>query len=798
MRQKEKEKRKINFNGDNIMLRLRITNAKRRKARIKRDKKIRKRLYSNKTIENKKKSLKQKREIFKIPNGEKITWLRQRIIRMQSDLAVVIRERETAQVTRLVKYIIRNKLTQYWAVYKTVSSIGSRFQRILDNVKPKTQREYDFLRKQLWQAIKNPKIYKASPLKRIWIPKNKRDKFRPISKPSYLDKALQYLYLIILDVFQEEFADKDNYGFRPFRSAGWAAKAVTLAVWSRKDFNPPKLAIELDIRKCFDSINQVFILNEVAKVNIADKRYKKKHNLSENDKLTEYIEVIPKEIIEKWLFCGYLDIAGIIRSTENIIIPTQQGIIQGCPISLTIANMVLNGIQEVIEQNREKENWINSKEFKNTIWIKPDDIVSWRYNGKEVLRSTGLNKNNYNTVSEQLRKLGYQDIPKSFTKNFLTYKWQNSRGPWSYKILNVDSMMSKRNKIIDNAWIRAFRFVDDCLILLNDVNMIGKVINNIKDFLSPRGLELNMNKTHICQLHRGEKFQFVGFEFAMMKNHNKWKIYNYPPASQISNVKKKINLLFNKYKLQPYAAYYTVNVVIRGWCAFYASGNSSNSFNNLTHWLWIRTFRYWWEFLKYKKKYRIKSQRQNKKLLAYDVVKTYQKRLRKPLKNKNRANEILYSKVRWWIVPKEYIHNERWIDQDQTFYLEYPRGYKISTPSIISGKNAYLKRDRLELADKAIYWKSGLIQNLIIKSKGCCKLCGCSLLTGSEVNIEIHNIQPIEYAGKRKFTNIAALCDECQQLVTTAIKNKNLELIYILEARKILSNVSNLIAPKTL
>lgn len=775
------------------MTRLRITKARKRKDRIKTDKKVRKRLNSIKTLENKRKSHKQKREIFKIPNGEKLNWLRQKIIKLQSELAVVIRERESAQVTQLIKYIIRNKFTQYWAVYRTISSQGSRSKGITDKVKLSTQKDYDSLRKQLWQIIKCPENYKASPLKRIWIPKPKSSEFRPISIPSYVDRALQHLYLIVLDVFQEEFADKDSYGFRSYRSPGWAAKAVTLAIWQRKSYKPPKFAIELDIRKCFDSISPKFIINEVANVNIADDTYKIKNNIPIYDQITEYIEVIPKVIIEKWLFSGYIDTAGTL-SPKNMIIPTQAAIPQGGPISPTIANMVLNGIQKAIENSTNTE-YIDSQEFKQTIWIKPDDIVSWKFEDKEVLRSTGLNSENYNIVNKQLRELGY-DPPKGMARNFLSYTWPHSRGLWSYKILNKNSMMEKRSKMVNNAWIRAFRFADDCLTLLNDESAIEKVLNNVKSFLDPRGLELNLKKVFIRKLHKGEKFQFVGYEFSIVKDHKNWKIYNYPPAAKIKNVKQKVKLLFNKYKLQPYTAYYTVNAVIRGWCTFYSNGNSSNTFNNLTHWLWKKTFEYWWKYYKYKKKYRIRSQRQMKKLLAYDIIKEHLMLIQNQPKLQKDGSIKEKLTTKWWIVPSRYYLNDRWSDQESEFFLEYPRGIKVSTPSIITGLSAYLPQERLLLEDKAIYWKGGIIRDLLIKSKGLCKLCNCSLLNEKEADIEMHHIQPIKYGGKAKFTNLAALCRECHQLVTAAVRSENLELIYTLEASKILKNVSNLIAPK--
>lgn len=220
------------------MERRRIAKSKIRKSRIKRDKKLRKKIGQSSQISyNSRKPI--KKEIFKLPMSKNISWLRQEIIKMQTDLAVVIRNRESDRVIRMIKNILRNKLAQYWATYRTISSKNSISLSISDKNKLNTQKEYENLRSQLWKIIKKPESYKANPIKKILISKSYPKEFKFISIPSCVDKALQYLYLIILDVFQEEYADKDSYGFRAFRSPGWAAKAVTLAIWGRKNFGPP-------------------------------------------------------------------------------------------------------------------------------------------------------------------------------------------------------------------------------------------------------------------------------------------------------------------------------------------------------------------------------------------------------------------------------------------------------------------------------------------------------------------------------------------------------------------------------
>lgn len=750
-------------------MRQRISNKKKWKSRIKKDLLLRKKFWTeNFTYKSSiNESFNDSRETFSLPFGKSIKWLRLEILNMQSNLAVVIRRQEPACIIREIKYILRNKYAQYWATYRAISSDGSKTQEITDKNKPITQKAYECIRMQLWETIRNPKAYKANPLKRIRLLKPGSEEYGPISMLSYFDLALQYLYLIVLDVFQEEFSETESYGFRPFRSSGWAAKAVTLAVWSRKSFGAPNFAIELDITKSFDSVCHEFIIKLLTNYKIKDTN----------------IEIIPKNIIKNWLSSGYIDIGGTLNTKDDLI-PQCVGIPKGGPISPTICNMVLNGLQTCIEN---VITFRTNDDFNKKIWVKPGDIISWRYENQEVLLTKDLDYKNYNIVNKKLRELGYTDIPRSMARNFLTGVWPHSRANWSYKVLNKDSMLDQRKQLLNASWIKSFRFTGDCIVLLNDDKVIPKLLEAVIEFLNVRGLKFNRNKTFIKNLHHGEKLNFVGFEFAFVKNHNNWKIYNYPPASKIKRLKEKIDLLYKKYKYRPYFAYYKINAFLRGWCYFYSTGNSKDIFNNLKFWLWKRTFKYWYEYYKYRSKYKIKSQRQKKKLLAYDIVTQCQgqyPRIDNP--------SIL---KRWWVIPYNLNPNTRWNKSDDRYKLFNPGEVTVSTPSIITGLSAYHPDDRIKLERKAIYWnlKNGLKGMLIKDSEGKCKLCKCSLLT-DDIETEIHHIQPFEYGGNSEYRNLIILCLECHRLVTNAVRSKNLKLLRKLEAKKILMNVYDIIA----
>lgn len=93
------------------------------------------------------------------------------------------------------------------------------------------------------------------------------------------------------------------------------------------------MIVGIDIEKCFDEISHEFIMNKVA-------RFEMKQDL--------HIQVIHEQIITSWLKQGYIDIEGFFSSKEEVQ-PTNAGVPQGGPISPTIMNMVMNGIQTCIK-----------------------------------------------------------------------------------------------------------------------------------------------------------------------------------------------------------------------------------------------------------------------------------------------------------------------------------------------------------------------------------------------------------------------------------------------------------------
>ncbi len=154
------------------------------------------------------------------------------------------------------------------------------------------------------------RLYKASPLRRIYIPKPGKDTKRPISIPTMKDRAMQALYALALQPVAETTADKRSFGFRLFRSAQDASQQIFACLAHPMS---AQWILECDIHGCFDNISHEWL---------------KKH--------------IPMDcsILNQFLKAGFV--------FEGQMFPTETGAPQGGNVSPILANMALDGIEALL------------------------------------------------------------------------------------------------------------------------------------------------------------------------------------------------------------------------------------------------------------------------------------------------------------------------------------------------------------------------------------------------------------------------------------------------------------------
>jgi len=102
--------------------------------------------------------------------------------------------------------------------------------------------------------------YKATPLRRVYIPKPGTDKKRPLSIPTMHDRAMQMLYALALQPIAETTADPRSYGFRKNRSAQDVCQYAFVCLSGK---NSAQWVLEGDIKGCFDNINHDWLLDNI-------------------------------------------------------------------------------------------------------------------------------------------------------------------------------------------------------------------------------------------------------------------------------------------------------------------------------------------------------------------------------------------------------------------------------------------------------------------------------------------------------------------------------------------------------
>ena len=254
------------------------------------------------------------------------------VSQLQSRIVKAEKEGNADNAQRLRSLLLHSRSAKLLAVRQVVSNRGKRTPGV-DGVVWNTPQAK--MKAALQLVMKG---YRAYPLRRVYIPKSGSKKaYRALGIPTMKDRALQALDALALDPLAELYADINSYGFRKLRGTADAI-AQCFHVFSNRYC--PRWIWKVDIKGFYDNISQEWLLEHIP---------------------------MDKELLQQWLDAGYIE-----KGTWH---ETRAGTPQGGIISPIIANMTLDGLEQVLQEHFGKRYSERRRRYKVHFIRYADDFI---------------------------------------------------------------------------------------------------------------------------------------------------------------------------------------------------------------------------------------------------------------------------------------------------------------------------------------------------------------------------------------------------------------------------------------
>lgn len=109
-------------------------------------------------------------------------------------------------------------------------------------------------------------------------------------------------------------------------------------------------------------------------------------------------------------------------------------------------------------------------------------------------------------------------------------------------------------------------------------------LQRLQEYLEPLGVELNLEKTRMVNVQKGESFSFLGFDFRRVQNRSRsgYFILMTPKKKARQAIKARIRETIQNGGAKPAKDIVKqVNAILNGWVNYFRVGNSSRAFGEI-------------------------------------------------------------------------------------------------------------------------------------------------------------------------------------------------------------------------
>ncbi|WAH35620.1 group II intron reverse transcriptase/maturase [Alicyclobacillus dauci] len=132
------------------------------------------------------------------------------------------------------------------------------------------------------------------------------------------------------------------------------------------------------------------------------------------------------------------------------------------------------------------------------------------------------------------------------------------------------------------------RFADDMIVTVSGHSSKRGwdklALRRLREYLEPLGVELNLEKTRMVNVLKGESFSFLGFDFRRVQNRSRtgYFILMTPKKKARQAIKARIREIIQNGGAKPAKdVVKQVNAILTGWVNYFRVGNSSRAFGEI-------------------------------------------------------------------------------------------------------------------------------------------------------------------------------------------------------------------------